>query len=71
MEVKKRIQVDVFYAMTPFKLKCEKNQFSQVPNCPKSLGKAIMEITKMDAKRKNVKKGLLTKVILERRFSTL
>lgn len=59
MEVKKRIQVDVFYGMTPFKLKCEKNQFSQVPNCPKSLSKAIMEITKTDAKRKNVKRVFL------------
>lgn len=61
MEVKKRIQVDVFYGMTPFKLKCEKSQFSQVPNCPKSQG----------YKEKKCKKSLLTKVILERRFSTL
>lgn len=53
--------------MTLFKLKCEKNQFSQVPNCPKSPGRAITEITKMDAKRKN-KKSLLTKVILERQL---
>ena len=71
MAVKKRIRVVLFYGMTPFKLKCEKNQFSQVHNCPKSPGRAITEVTKMDAKRKTLKKSLPTEVILKRQFSTL
>lgn len=71
MSVKKSIRVVLFYGMTPFKLKCEKDQFSQVHNCPKSLGRAITEITKMDTKRKNFKKSLPTEVILKRQFSTL
>lgn len=50
MAMKKKISIDVFYDVRLFKLKCVKNQFSQVPKCPKSLGRAITEITKMDAK---------------------
>lgn len=52
MAIKKRIRVDVFYGVRLFKLKCERNQFSQVPNCPKSPGRAITEITKVTAKEK-------------------
>lgn len=71
MSVKKRIRVVLFYGMTPFKLKCEKDQFSQVHKCPKGPGRAITEITKMDTKRKKFKKSLPTEVILKRQFSTL